>query len=126
MVCADIRPAEAEHMAKKPAAPKREPVPKWLRDLTELANNTKLSPDGKPIGVVELRTYFDQHDVVVGIWREPTSPTGLNHMMIKGKLVLENIVATNVTEELVTGALILRSPEEGAAMQRVLGLPETF
>ena len=103
----------------------RQPLPPWFRDVVELANNTKLSSDGGPIGIPELRAYFDPLDVVIGIWKEPRSPTGLDHMVIKGLLKLEECIAANKALPVALGALTLRCPEEGVAMQEVLGLAPT-
>ena len=104
----------------------RQPVPPWFRDVVELANNTKLSSDGGPIGIPELRSYFDPLDVVIGIWKEPRSPTGLDHMVIKGEMKLREAMANNTTmPNVALGTLRLRCVEEGVAMQEVLGLAPT-
>lgn len=94
-----------------------------LKKIVNLANSNAEKYKGKKAGIGEVRELIDTYDLVFGVWQDPTEPKGVGFMVIKGTMVLSNIVDNQISEELTVNAISLRCQEEGVAMQQVLGLP---
>ena len=68
-----------------------------------------------------LKKIIDESDVCMGVFNDPDSPQGWDHLVIKGERVLKKISRKGLSKELNLAAISCRAPEEAIAMKQAFG-----
>lgn len=67
-----------------------------------------------------LEKIIEDSDICLGVFNDPDSPQGWNHLIIKGTHALKQNARNGPSEELKLAAISCRDPEEAHAMKQVL------
>lgn len=90
-------------------------------DIVKLATDTTLRISKLPTAreqTAALRRHIEASDVFVGVVREGD---GEHRVLVKGRRVLEDIVASGRPRTVVQGAIFVSCAEEAIAMRHVFG-----
>ena len=87
------------------------------RRIVELANKNE------PMITSEfssVRRICDAAELVWGLWPDSQAEDGVGMLVVKGELILENIMQTNVTKEVGMTAIWCACIEKAEALKQVL------
>jgi hypothetical protein len=89
-----------------------------MRRMVELANSNETLMDGttKPV-----KRIIAEADVVFGIWPDATKPHGIDSYIIKGRHLLADGIASNITQRLRCTAIKCIELEQAVAAAEVFG-----
>lgn len=90
--------------------------PIFKAKLVEMANATAKTLTGD---FKQVRQLVDENELVVAVWTEPQMPDGVATHVVRGRHLLQEIVATNSAQALTWAAIPCTCAEQAFALEQV-------